>query len=275
MITLPTALADTKDNSSVDFCDLYVIRTISGNMYICANDEDIWWYDPQTGTPVLYMAQPIQRGKLSQSTDDKIDNVDLQISNVTENFSSAMFQSFDFRGTMVDIYQIHRVNSIGEPTAYKYVFYGYIDVPALNESTGVFTCTLMQVIPNMESCRTFMLTCNAWFGDEEECGAEEKIVTSTVASRSTQNIINHANDNSPVDYYKNGVISIGYESKKIIASTSTSITVEYPFFSVPTVGTPIVYQNGCDRSYPDCLRHNNTKNFSGFKSLPSQLVIRA
>jgi hypothetical protein len=248
---------------------------VTGDLFMCANDVDIPWYIPYTSTPALYAAQPIKRGTLSQSTDDKIDNMSIEISNVTRQFSSALFQSFDFRGTKVDVIQIAYPVSIGVPGAFKHVFRGYIDTPGLNEKEGTFTATIMQEIPNMKSCRSLMLTCNAWFGDAEECGAQVTTMNNSVGVGSTQNIIYHANDYTQPDYFKSGTCSIGYESKKIIASTSTSITVEYPFFTVPATGLAVNYVNGCDRTHPDCIRHNNSQNFSGFLSVPFEFAIRS
>ena len=267
-VALDSTIATRKESSTVSFCDLYVIHLVSGEIYYTNNDVDITWYIPGTSTPQTYQAQPIQRGKLTQTSDDKVDSVDLQISDITQDFSSAMLSSFDFRGVYVSIYQIDRLASLGKPTAYKYVFYGFMDTPGLDESTGTFTCTLLQDVPNQTHCRTMMLTCNAWFGDSEECGATVDTRTSTVAAGSTSKTIVHAADSTGENYWINGVITIGYESRQIKSSNSTSITVDIPFFSTPITNAAISYTNGCNKSYTDCKRHNNTKNYSGFLSIP-------
>ena len=267
-IPLDSTLSTRKDSSTVSFCDLYVIHLKTGEIYYTNNDVDISWYIPGTTTEQIYQAQPIQRGKLTQTSDDKVDSVDLQISDITQDFSSALLSSFDFRGVYVSIYQIDRVESIGKPTAYKYVFYGFMDTPGLDESTGTFTCSLLQDIPNQTHCRTMMLTCNAWFGDADECGAAVDTRTSTLLAGSTSKTIVHAADSTGENYWINGTITIGYESRQIKSSNATSITVDIPFFSTPITGSTISYTNGCNKSYSDCKRLNNTKNYSGFLAIP-------
>lgn len=269
MVNLDSTLAADKEKSTVSFCDLYVIHLETGEIYYTNNDVDIHWYIPGTSTEQIYRAQPISRGKLTQTTDDKIDSVDLQISNVTHDFSGALLSSFDFRGVYVSIYQIHRYDSIGKPDAYKSVFYGFMDTPGLDESTATFTCTLLQDIPNQTHCRTMMLTCNAWFGDADECGASIDSRTSTVSAGSTSKTIVHPADNTAENYWINGTVTIGYESRQVKSSNSTSITVDIPFFSNPTTGVALSYTNGCDKSYSDCKRHANTKNYSGFLAIPT------
>ena len=269
MIKLDSTLATAKEKSTVSFCDLYVIHLKTGEIYYTNNDVNINWYIPGTSTPQVYQAQPINRGKLTQTTDDKVDSVDLQISDITKDFSSALLSSFDFRGAYVSIYQIHRRDSIGKPEAYKSVFYGFMDSPGLDESAGTFTCTLLQDVPNQTHCRTMMLTCNAWFGDADECGAHLDTRTSTVSAGSTSKVIVHPADNTAENYWINGTITIGYESRQVKASTSTTITVDIPFFSSPITGVAMSYTNGCNKSYSDCKRHANTRNYSGFLAIPT------
>jgi hypothetical protein len=274
MITLPQKLSDMKDDSSVFFVDLYVLHCTTGELYFAALDVDVPWFIPGTTTAVTYVAQPIQRGSLTQSTDDKVDNVDLQISDVSEAFRSVMFQSFDFRGTMVDIVQIAYPGSLTDGTQFKCVFHGYMDTPGLDESKGTFATTLMAVVPNMTSCRSLQLSCNAWFGDSEECGATVTTVAGTVATGSTQTVIYDATLVQGENYWKSGVITIGFESKKVMSSTAGSVTVNYPFYTAPSAGTSYTLENGCDQSYPDCVRHGNTVNFSGFKAIPFECVVK-
>lgn len=267
-VTLDPTISARKDSSTVSFCNLYVIHLKTGEIYYTDNDVNLLWYIPGTTTPQTYQAQPIQMGKLTQTSDDKIDSVDLQISDITQDFSSAMLSSFDFRGVYVSIYQIDRVESIGKPMAFKYVFYGFMDTPGLDESTGTFTCSLLQDIPNQTHCRTMMLTCNAWFGDTDECGAIVDTRTSTLLAGSTSKTIVHAADSTGENYWINGTITIGYESRQVKSSNATSITVDIPFFSTPITGATISYTNGCNKSYSDCKRHYNTANYSGFLAIP-------
>ena len=93
MVKLDSTLATAKEKSTVSFCDLYVIHLKTGEVYYTNNDVDINWYIPGTSTPQVYRAQPINRGKLTQTTDDKVDSVDLQISDISKEFSSALLSS--------------------------------------------------------------------------------------------------------------------------------------------------------------------------------------
>ena len=267
-ITLDPVMESAKDSYETSFCDLYVLHLSSGEIYLTNNDIDINWYIPGTSTPQIYGATPIQRGKLTQTKDDRIDNVDLVISDVGHMFSSAILSSFDLRGTYISIYQIDRHKSIGSPTSYKEVFYGFIDTPSLDESARTFSCSLLQDIPNQTNLRTMGLSCQAWFGDSQECGAAFDKRNGTVNTSSTANTIVHANDSTGENYWLNGVITIGYESRQVKASTAFTITVDIPFFSIPAAGLAYSIQNGCDKSVQDCSRHHNNQNFGGFLAIP-------
>ena len=274
MITLPQSLADMKDSSSVFFIDLYVLHLATGNIYLSACDTDVKWYIPYTGTPVTYIAQPIERGDFKQSVDDKVDNVDIRISNATDDFSSALFNSFDFRGSDVDIIQIAYPASLNDPLAFKHVFCGYMDNPSLDMKSATFQTSLKAKVPNMQSCRSLMLSCNAWFGDPDECGITLDSKTSTLAAECTQTIFYDSSRTEGTNYWKNGVVTIGFESKKVVSSANGSITVEYPFFSAPKVGTSYTVTNGCDKSKTDCIRHGNLQNYSGFMGIPFEYQVK-
>ena len=256
------------------FIDLYVLHLITGDIYISACDTDIPWYIPRTSTVVTYVAQPIERGDFKQTSDNKVDNVDIKIDNTTDDFTSAMMQSFDFRGTNVDIVSIAYPASLSDSDAYKFVFNGYLDAPILDMSNATFQATLKSRTPAIEGGRTCMLSCGAWFGSAEECGATLDTRNGTVTSSSTQSIIYCPSDGTPDNYWKSGVLSIGFESKKVIASTSTSKTVEFPFYSVPPIGTAFSVSSGCDKSKTDCIRHGNLQNYGGYPSIPFEYQIK-
>jgi hypothetical protein len=272
MIILPAKLSEMKDSDSVFFIDLYKLSFPTGNLYMCACDTDISFYIPGTSTPVTYMAQPIERGELTQTSDSKLDNVEIGISDASEAFLNALFDTYDFRGYDIDIYQIAYPGSLGNSDQYKWVFHGYIDSPSLDMSTATFKATLKAYMPNQISCRTFMSPCNAWFGDSEECGAYFDIKSGTVGVNSNQYVIYDPARIESGNYWKNGVITIGFESKRIISSSPGLIVVEYPFYNTPT-GTYTI-QNGCDHTQTDCIRHNNLLNYSGFPGVPYEYVAR-
>lgn len=274
MIILPTKLSTMKDSSSVFFIDLYVLHLASGDLHIAAADITIPWYSPGTTTPVIYKPQPIEREALKQTVDNRVDTMTIRISNVTDDFTSALFQSFDFRGSEVEIIRIAYPDSLGDPDAYQYVFPGYIDAPSLDMSKGTFEAQLKTKMPNYDSCRTVMKSCNAWFGDPDECGVTQVNHSSTVGANSTQYTIYDTSLTQAANYWKSGVCIIGFEAKKVISSAVGSITVEYPFYSVPAVGVSYTVVTGCDKSQTDCRRWGNLTNYSGFPSISTEYLIK-
>jgi Phage conserved hypothetical protein BR0599./Uncharacterized conserved protein (DUF2163). len=264
MITLPTIMSEAKEQSSVFFIDLYVLTLATGTLHYAACDEDISWYIPGTSTAVTYSALPIERNELKQSVDNKVDNVTIKIANCDDAFTSVLLQSFDLRGSNMDIYQISYPGSLTDPDAYKYTFAGFLDAPALDLGKATFEATLEQRLPNLESYRTVGQSCNAWFGDEDECGVTQDSKTSTVGANSTQYVIYDSSITQSDDYWANGVCVIGYETKKIISSAKGSITVEYPFYSTPTKGTSYTILTGCNHTQTNCKKYGNLKNFGGF-----------
>lgn len=256
-----------KDSDSVFFVELYVIKLISGSLYFCNVDEEIHWFIPGTSTPVTYTPEPIDRGELKSSVDNRVDSCTITVSNVTDDFTSAMFQSFDFRGSSVDIYTICYPDSLGNPQAYTQVFAGYIDQPSLDMSKATFEAALKARMPNLETYRTIRNSCGSWFSDPEECCATQATKTTTVGTGSTQTTIYSSEFTESADHWKNGVCIIGFESKKIIASAVGSVTVDFPFYTVPSQGTPVTVLSGCDKTLADCKRHGNAVNFGGFPAI--------
>jgi Phage conserved hypothetical protein BR0599./Uncharacterized conserved protein (DUF2163). len=273
-VVLPVTLANMKDKYEVFFVDVYVITLATGVLHYTNLDVPVEWYVPGTSTPMTYEPIPIQRGSLKQTLDNKIDNLTLTISDASNAFMNALLQSFDFRGSQVDIYQIAYPDSLSNKDAYKYVFSGYIDAPSLDMDKATFSTTLTQRMVNTEAGRIVGVNCNAWFGDSDECGATKGIKTSTVKSSSTQYVIYDNSITETAGYWKNGTITISYETKKILSSAVGSVTVEFPFYSTPTVGTSYTMSTGCDHTYTDCTRHNNTSNFGGFPAVALDYMIK-
>lgn len=266
MITLPTIMAEMKELYSTFFIDLYVIKLPTGTLYYAACDESINWYIPGTSTTVKYMAIPIQRDEVKSSVDSNDNKVTLRISNVTDEFTTALLQSYDFRGCDVNIYQIAYPGSLTDHTAYNQIYAGEIDAPSLDCGKAIFEMTLCQKIPNLHSERTVSINCNAWFGDSDECGATKNIVTGTTSSSSTTNTIYSDSLGSVSNFWNNGTITIGYETKKVKSCGSGYVIVEYPFFE-STVSKSFYIEQGCDKTLSECSRFSNTKNYGGFPSV--------
>ena len=270
MVTLPVVLSEMKDKLSVFFIELYVVTLPTGVLYYAACDESITWFIPGTTTSVSYMAVPIEREEVKENVNDVDNKVTLRISNVTDEFTSALMQGYDFRGCDVDIYQIAYPDSITDKDAYYYLYSGIIDAPSLDCGKATFEMSLCKRIPNLHSERTISINCNAWFGDDDECGAVKNSITGTTKTTSTSTIIYANNIGTSTTTWKNGTLTIGYESKKVKTCGSTNgvgwVKVEYPFYE-DTVGKSFSLTQGCDRTPSECARYNNTKNYGGFPSV--------
>jgi hypothetical protein len=153
------------------------------------------------------------------------------------------------------------------------VIYGYLDAPILKQKDATFEVTLRSQTPNLSNSRTFKLSCNSEYGDES-CGGSLIPATGVCLSNSTRNIIYSPAFTSDATTWKDGIITIGYESRQVIMHGDNCVEVRYPF-SFDTVGHSFVINPGCDKSYARCSQWKNTGSYSGFLSIPRELVIRS
>lgn len=268
MINLPVKIVEMKEQYEIFFVELYVLHLKTGDVYFVACDEEI------TFDGNLYFPQPIERGAVKSTVDAKIDNCELKISNVTDEFTTALFQGYDFRGDIVDVIQIIYPDSLSDPSIFRWVFSGYMDTPILDEKEKLFKVTLKAYMPNMTTGRICMLSCNAEFGDPEDCGISIDKQSGTVKPTSDQNTIVDEVRQEVVDYWKGGLITIQYETKRIISSYPGVIQTEYPFSFYP-VGMSYSIERGCDKTQKTCIeRFGNGINFSGYPAIPFELIIR-
>ena len=265
MIALPVALSEMKDRGSVFFVELYVLTLPTGTLYYSACDTTIPWYIPGTTTPVDYMAVPIQREEIKSSVDSKDNKVTIRISNVTDEFTTALLSGYDFRGCDVDIYQIAYPTSLTDHTAFNYLYSGMVDAPSLDCGKAIFEMVVAQKVPNIHSERTISINCNSWFGDSDECGANKGTLSGTCLSNSTNKII-YGSFGNVTNYWKNGTITIGYETRKILECGNGWVKVEYPFVE-DIINLGFYAEQGCDKTVGECTRHNNLKNYGGFPSV--------
>jgi hypothetical protein len=233
---------------------------------------DVPFYLPGTTTPVTYLASPIKRDEIKATVDCKTDGTHITVSNVDDSFTAALFSGYDFTHKIVEIITIDYNQSLGDPTAYAMQFKGYLDAPKLDRSKATFESDVKSFAPECQPGRTMMLSCNAEFGDASDCGANKDVQYGTVQTGSTVHTIyiQQYRDNS---YWRNGLITIGNETRMIEDSTGNSITVRYPFYFVPT-GTYSI-ERGCDHTSYNCKLHNNEQNYSGMKSIPFELIIKS
>lgn len=275
MLILPQKLAEMKDSSSVFYVNLVILHFSTGDVYLAALDVDVQWFKPSTTTPATYLAVPLQLGTVTKYADDKVDNLELTISDVTKMFSSMLFNATDFRGTMVSVLQIAYPGSLTDGSQYKYLFYGYMDEPEFDESKATFKTTLCAVLPNMTCHRTLGLSCSAWFGDNDECGCGKTSMSGTCGENSSQNMIYSSSFTQQDNFWINGVITVDWEARKVVDNGNGWVKTEYPFYSTKMVGATFTIENGCDGSKADCIRHGNLQNYGGYLSIPTtELVIK-
>ena len=264
---LPIAMAQAKEEYENFFIELYTMKLPSGEMRLVACDEDID-FDGKS-----FMAVPLQRNDFKQSVDGKIDNMELQIADVDQSMTLALFQGFDFRGCECTITRILYPNSIDDPSIRLDFFCGLLDAPYMNNT--MFKVSLIAKAPNQQAPnRKCQLSCNADFADPDECEVSLIVKSGTISYGSTQSKIYDSNRTEPDGFWQDGIVTIGYESRKIKRYTEGIIYLEYPF--IAQISDQYLIEQGCDKTFATCkARFNNGRNFSGFPSVPFELVIKS
>lgn len=272
MIILPQELANYKDGDSTFYVELYVFHLVFGDMYIAALDADVDFYIPGTTTPVKYLSCPIKREEIKSTVDCKTDGTTISVENIDDRFTAALFSGYEFTHKVVEIIQIKYPESLNDPSAFMTVFKGYLDAPKLDRGKATFEAQVKSFAPDCQPGRTMMLSCNAEFGDPEDCGASKDTQTGTIQSGSNVHAI-YIQQTKPDGYWRNGIITIGYESKMIEDSVGNKIVLRYPFYFVPQ-GIYTV-ERGCDKTNSTCKAYVNNSNYSGFPSIPFELQIKS
>ena len=263
MKILPVSMKLAKEQDTSFFIELYNIYLKTGTIRICNCDEVIRFgnYD--------YFPVPIERGNIKSTVDAKIDNVDLKISDADNSKVSALMQGFDFRGRNVEILRIQYPESLEDESIVMPVFYGYLDAPTYGN--GEFNCSVISSFPkNNLPYRQTQYFCNNTFGDELcKMSKATKIVTVDI-NNSTPNVI-YINENLTEDYYKNGLITIGYETKMVKSNSANVIFVYYPFMSDLTDKATL--SRNCDKTPEMCSKFGNRKNYGGFLAIPKEFRV--
>jgi hypothetical protein len=264
-LNLPAVLSTAKDADFIFMVELYIIYLKTGNLYLCAADQNIT-YDEQE-----YLALPLERDKVGANTESKVDDCKLKIANTTDEFTAALFSGTDFRGCLCQIFQILYPDALTDPTLVKPIMQGYLDSPLLNTKDATFEVEIKSHSPNTENYRAFKLSCNAEYADQESCFASKDEQTGTVQNGSTTHtiIIEQTKDDN---FWINGIITCGYESRMIESCTGNTVTVRYPFSTIPIGSYNVI--RGCDKSHPSCGTHYQQHNYGGFIGIPYLMVIR-
>lgn len=265
MKILPTKLQESLQSDNPFVIPLMRVYLNPTTLYFAICDEDIY-FDGN-----LYISFPVDIGASKASTDSRIDNITLEISNVTEAFSSAIFNGYNFLGKRIEIIEIVYPESLTDNTQYHYKFVAEIDSPTLDDAKGLFKVTCTAGIPQITPGRTTALPCSSWFADGETCTVAKNILTGTIQSGTTASAI-YISQVKPDGYWKNGIIKTNFESRQILTNVGTKVLPNYPFSGVPSGNYTI--ENGCGKSTDECDRHNNRMQYAGLISIPWEISIK-
>lgn len=265
MIVLPQKLSEAKDSDSVFVIELYEINLSTGTTYIAACDIDI------TFAGQKYIAIPIEREEIVRSVDNVVDNMNLKIADCDEDKLAYIMNGFDFRDSDVKVIKVLYPECLTDSTQWSPCFEGFIDSPSYSD--GVFSCVVKSRFPSVQiPNRSCQMPCNNEFGDED-CCVDKDERTLIVAEGSTKTAIFYGDSNMK-SYWKNGVITIGGESR-IIRDSTDRIYVNVGFIQDITAGMALTIQRGCDKMQNTCKsRYNNMRNFTGFPSIPFESTYR-
>ena len=245
--------------------ECYIFYLETGAIFLTSADQDIVFDNVQ------YLAVPIQREKYTSNSDSKIDDCQLHIDNCSDAFTAALYSGTDFRGCLCYIFQIAYPDALTDKTLVKAIAYGYLDAPILNQKEGTFDVTLKAQVPNLKNYRTFQLSCNAEYADQDSCMASLSTISGVAQAGTTASTIVLANSYQE-NYWYAGIITSGYESRMVESSSGNTVTLHYPFTVVPTNYT---IEQGCDKSPSCCSMRGQLTNYSGFRAIPYELVIRS
>lgn len=261
MKILPVSIELAKEQSSSFFIELYNIYLKTGTIRIC-NCDTVISFNGYNYYPV-----PIERGNIKSTVDAKIDNMDLKIADADNEKISALMEGFDFRGRKVEILRIQYPESLEDNSIVMPVFWGYLDAPSY--SNGEFNCTIKASFPkNNTPTRVTQYICNNTFGDENcKLSKDFRTVNVTISACTPNDIQTDFVDKA--DYYKNGLITIGYETKMIKTNTSDGHIITYYPFQGEIQGTAILQRN-CDKTPEMCAKYGNRRNYGGFLSIPKE-----
>ena len=261
--TLPRVMTKAKQTDNPFFLELYKIALRTETLYIVAADEDIVFNGQK------FTAVPVKRGEITKSMDSVVNEVDLEVSDCSDELLAFLINGFDFRGCRVDIVRILYPDSLTDSSVFSWVFSGEIDKPSFSD--GVFTCTVESKLPNIEApVRDFQVACNSEFGDAECCMSRGTLECTVTRGRGNQVNIGNA---YPKDYWKYGTITIGGEARNIISSKDGYVVVNANFLQ-DINGKTAEVNRGCNMTFDWCKKLGNTKHYSGFPAVPWEAEYR-
>lgn len=263
MMILPVSMKKEMESGNPFFIELYTIQLRTAVLKLAASDEDVIFGGDK------YHAVPIQREDIERSIDSIVNDCTLQLADCSDDLLSYVLNGYDFRGCKCEIIRIQYPESLSDPTCFAFVFAGEIDEPSFSD--GTFTCKIYREFPQIQvPNRDYQLYCNSDFGDEECCmnvGEENLIVTKV-----SPNIL-RLNKSYPDYYWLYGTITMEGESRTIIKSEGSQITINLNFLQEFSSRTATL-RRGCNKSKVMCQYYQNMKHFSGFPAIPFENIYR-
>lgn len=268
MKILPVVIKEAKEKYNNFFIELYTLTLTTGIVRLCNCDKVIQFGGND------YQPVPVQRGSIKSTVDSKIDNVELKIADTDLSKVAALVGGFDFRGCYCEIDRIVYPESLENSDIVMMVFYGYLDNPAY--SNGEFTVQVKASLPyTNKPSRVTQYHCNSIFGDAE-CQANKglrDITINTETSTASKIIVTTDMFDVPEGYYKNGLLTIGYETKMIQRDyydglSQRILQTSYPFLGDLVQNAKV--QRNCDKTIETCRLYGNEIHYSGFLSVPKE-----
>ena len=251
-----------KDKDSPFFIPLITMYLKTTTLRFAVVDEDISF------NGYGYESLPIQIGAVKSTVDSQTDNVELTLSDVTDAFKSAVLNYYDFRGSRIEIIEI----AWPSDGSFRDIIAGEMDNIVVDDGKSIFKATVKSGILQVQTGRTTMLSCNASFGDPEDCCITKTVVTGVIQSDSTQTKI-ILDTVKPDGFWRYGILTIGSQSVIVDDNVGATITVHFPFYKIPIGNYRI--ENGCCKTFDFCgKQYGNKRNFSGFPGIPDELVIK-
>lgn len=270
--------------------ELYDVYLDSTTLRLAAYDQNVSFFDPDSGQAQTYLKFPVQREPKRSASDMSVDHVSVRVSNVDRAMSSYLAAN-DFRGKRVVIRKVfaNYLSSSGDAAV---MIDGLIDQVAVDQSWLRFEVKnkVLGTLRNEGPKRWYQLLCN-WKFAGEGCANAEKAsgdlllaVTGTVESGSSVTRVIDAGRTEGLGITGNGYWYLGeYQilsgpekgvRRIVIGSRSGSFDLDLST-SGDNIGQSYQIRRGCDKTLFVCSGdHANQLNFSGFPTIPQGEVIR-
>jgi hypothetical protein len=255
--------------------ELYMIFLDQVTLYYTPHPVNVTFFN-ESGVSQVYTPFAVERSSVKINMSSMANSVTLKFGNVDLTMGALAAYS-EFEGRRCRIIQVY-LDILNDPGNFKYVFDGRMHVPSGGNQINDEEFTIEVVSPIGLSGFTvpregYQRNCNIDEFGSSMCGVNKGIVSGTVTSIDpTHTILTLSGRTEAADWFKDGVLTIASEKKKIIASNGALITVEYPF-ETAEVNDAYSMRRGCDKTFETCnTRFNNLVNFRGFRSVPTEKI---